>query len=243
MAGRSPASVRSKRPAARRPAGLRLAPAQVEQPADQHQVLQCRSGPRRPRRTGRSARSAGAPAAASATTSRPPTGRVPPSGRSSVARMRTAVVLPAPFGPEHAEHGARPARPGPRRPARSSRRTASPGPRPRSRTSRRPPSLGHPGSAPAAGRSAQTAGSRRHRSCTAAASGLPATRPDRLRRPTGGPAGRRRVHVRLRQPAAEHLGRPPVPPAEQGHRRRQQHRPDQRRVEQDRPRPGRRPSA
>src|SRR4051812_12016758 len=33
------------------------------------------------------------------TTSWPPTLAVPPSGRSRVARMRTTVVLPAPFGP------------------------------------------------------------------------------------------------------------------------------------------------
>ncbi len=36
---------------------------------------------------------------ASETTSRPPTRALPPSGRSSVASTRTAVVLPAPFGP------------------------------------------------------------------------------------------------------------------------------------------------
>ncbi len=38
-------------------------------------------------------------AAASLTTSSPATRAVPPSGGSSVVRMRTAVVLPAPFGP------------------------------------------------------------------------------------------------------------------------------------------------
>ena len=38
-------------------------------------------------------------AAASRTTSWPSTRAVPPSGRSSVARMRIVVVLPAPFGP------------------------------------------------------------------------------------------------------------------------------------------------
>src|SRR5262245_10301027 len=38
-------------------------------------------------------------AAASRTTSRPATRAHPASGRSSVVRMRTAVVLPAPFGP------------------------------------------------------------------------------------------------------------------------------------------------
>ena len=38
-------------------------------------------------------------AAASRTTSRPSTSACPPSGRSNVVRMRTAVVLPAPFGP------------------------------------------------------------------------------------------------------------------------------------------------
>ena len=37
--------------------------------------------------------------AASLTTSSPPTLALPASGRSSVARIRTAVVLPAPFGP------------------------------------------------------------------------------------------------------------------------------------------------
>ena len=47
-------------------------------------------------------------AAASRTTSWPSTSARPPSGSSRVVRMRTAVVLPAPFGPEHAEH--RPAR-------------------------------------------------------------------------------------------------------------------------------------
>jgi hypothetical protein len=38
-------------------------------------------------------------AAASRTTSRPATRALPPSGLSSVARIRTAVVFPAPFGP------------------------------------------------------------------------------------------------------------------------------------------------
>jgi hypothetical protein len=38
-------------------------------------------------------------APASRTTSRPPTRATPASGRSSVASTRTAVVLPAPFGP------------------------------------------------------------------------------------------------------------------------------------------------
>src|SRR5580704_17825013 len=38
-------------------------------------------------------------AAASRTTSRPSTRARPPSGSSSVVRIRTAVVLPAPFGP------------------------------------------------------------------------------------------------------------------------------------------------
>ena len=37
--------------------------------------------------------------AASRSTSRPATRALPPSGRSSVVRMRTAVVLPAPLGP------------------------------------------------------------------------------------------------------------------------------------------------
>src|ERR687883_1675676 len=37
--------------------------------------------------------------AASRTTSKPATRAEPPSGRSSVVRMRTAVVLPAPLGP------------------------------------------------------------------------------------------------------------------------------------------------
>ena len=70
---------------------------------------------------------------ASATTSSPPTRALPPSGRSSVASTRTAVVLPAPFGPS--TPSTVPGRPrGPPRPARSSCRTASPGPRPRSRT-------------------------------------------------------------------------------------------------------------
>src|SRR6185437_14555368 len=38
-------------------------------------------------------------AQASRTTSRPATGAEPASGRVSVVRMRTAVVVPAPFGP------------------------------------------------------------------------------------------------------------------------------------------------
>ena len=66
-----------------------------------------RSGCRRPPRTGRPGRSARAARAASATTSSPATRAVPASGSSSVVSTRTAVVLPAPFGPEHAEHGAR----------------------------------------------------------------------------------------------------------------------------------------
>ena len=52
-------------------------------------------------------------------------GRVPASGRSSVARMRTAVVLPAPLGPSTPSTVPAPARRGRRRPAPASRRSAS----------------------------------------------------------------------------------------------------------------------
>ena len=41
------------------------------------------------------------------TTSSPSTSARPLSGCSNVVRMRTVVVFPAPFGPEHAQHGAR----------------------------------------------------------------------------------------------------------------------------------------
>ena len=41
-------------------------------------------------------------ATGSRTTSMPATVAVPPSGRSSVARTRISVVLPAPFGPSRA---------------------------------------------------------------------------------------------------------------------------------------------
>ena len=58
-----------------------------------------RSGSRRPPRTGRRGRSARAAAPASRRTSTPATRAVPSSGASSVVRIRTAVVLPAPFGP------------------------------------------------------------------------------------------------------------------------------------------------
>ena len=58
-----------------------------------------RSAGRRPPRTGRRGRSASAAASASRTTSRPATWARPPSGVSSVVKIRTAVVLPAPFGP------------------------------------------------------------------------------------------------------------------------------------------------
>ena len=45
-------------------------------------------------------------ASASRTTSRPATSARPPSGSSSVVRIRTPVVLPGAVGPEQAEHGA-----------------------------------------------------------------------------------------------------------------------------------------
>ena len=45
-------------------------------------------------------------ASASSTMSCPSTRAEPASGRSSVASIRIVVVLPAPFGPEHAVHGA-----------------------------------------------------------------------------------------------------------------------------------------
>ncbi len=61
----------------------------------------------------------GATAAASCTTSCPSTPARPPSGCSSVVRMRTAVVLPAPFGPSSPSTL-------PRRTARSIPRSASP---------------------------------------------------------------------------------------------------------------------
>ena len=44
--------------------------------------------------------------AVGASTSMPATSARPASGCSSVVRTRTAVVLPAPFGPSRAEHGA-----------------------------------------------------------------------------------------------------------------------------------------
>ena len=81
--------------------------AEVVEPPDHLEVLEARSGSRRPPRTGRRGRSASAARRRPRTTSRPATRAVPPSGGSSVVRMRTAVVLPAPFGPEQAEHGAR----------------------------------------------------------------------------------------------------------------------------------------
>ena len=65
-----------------------------------------RSGSRRRPRTGRRGRSGCAAAAPRRSTSSPATRALPPSGGSSVVRMRTAVVLPAPFGPEQAEHRA-----------------------------------------------------------------------------------------------------------------------------------------
>ena len=73
--------------------------AQVVEAARPSRGSRGRSGSRRRRRTGRRGRSAARSAAASRTTSRPATRAVPPSGGSSVVRMRTAVVLPAPLGP------------------------------------------------------------------------------------------------------------------------------------------------
>ena len=70
------------------PAGCRRAPGSAG-----------RSGPRRPRRTGRSGRCIWRTRSASRTTSKPLIRAVPASGVSSVERMRTAVVLPAPLGP------------------------------------------------------------------------------------------------------------------------------------------------
>ena len=67
-----------------------------------------RSGPRRPPRTGRSARSAPAPRRPRARRRSRRRSRVPPSGRSSVASIRTTVVLPAPLGPSRPKHGAGP---------------------------------------------------------------------------------------------------------------------------------------
>ncbi len=58
-----------------------------------------RSGSRRPRRSVRPSPIDMRVAIGSAVTSRPSTSARPRSGRSSVVRMRTAVVLPAPFGP------------------------------------------------------------------------------------------------------------------------------------------------
>ena len=70
-----------------------------EEPADELEVLARRSAARRRRRTDRSARSAPALVPGSAATSIPSIVARPPSARVSVVRMRTAVVLPAPFGP------------------------------------------------------------------------------------------------------------------------------------------------
>ena len=76
---------------------------EVEQPADVLEVLEAGeplvdgrvlAGEPDPRRARRG----------SATTSMPSIMARPASGCSSVVRMRTAVVLPAPFGPEQAEH-------------------------------------------------------------------------------------------------------------------------------------------
>ena len=94
---------------------------QVEQLADQDQVLRCRSGPRRPRRTGRSARCSGAPcrAACARRTRRPgrcPRRRAaawPGCGRRWSCRRRSARARRA---------RCRAAPPGPPRPAPSSRR-------------------------------------------------------------------------------------------------------------------------
>ena len=73
--------------------------AEVVQLADHHEVLAAgeHAVDRRVlRRRGRCARRTWS---ASATTSKPATAREPASGRLSVVRTRTAVVLPAPFGP------------------------------------------------------------------------------------------------------------------------------------------------
>ena len=66
-----------------------------------------RSGSRPPRRTGRPGRSWRAARRRRASTSSPTTRAVPASGLSSVVRIRTAVVLPAPLGPSRPEHAAR----------------------------------------------------------------------------------------------------------------------------------------
>ena len=58
-----------------------------------------RSASRRPQRTGRSARSARGRRPARCATSWPRTSARPASGGTSVERIRTRVVLPAPFGP------------------------------------------------------------------------------------------------------------------------------------------------
>ena len=70
-----------------------------KQPPEHLEVLAAGQRRRRPRRAGRSGRSGTAPRAGDAATSNPATRGRPPSSRSSVRRIRTAVVLPAPLGP------------------------------------------------------------------------------------------------------------------------------------------------
>ena len=102
--GLAPASARPKRSSSSSARAPRARDAEVVQPPEQDEVLPTAEHlvdggalpdepdpPRTP--PGRARRR------------RPRHGARPPSARSSVVRMRTAVVLPAPFGPEQPAHG------------------------------------------------------------------------------------------------------------------------------------------
>ena len=99
LTGRSAASSRPNRAssssARRRAAGR----PEVEQPPEHDQVLAAAQRLVERGVLARPARSAAAPRRPPGATSWPATSAMPPSGRTSVARIRTAVVLPAPFGP------------------------------------------------------------------------------------------------------------------------------------------------
>ena len=126
------ASVRSKRSSSSSARLRASARAQVVEPPDHLEVLEAgqvlvdrRVLPGEPDLRAQRVRVA-------CTTSSPATRALPPSGLSSVARIRTAVVLPAPFGPSRPSTV--PVCAGsPRRTARARLRTTSPGPPRRSR--------------------------------------------------------------------------------------------------------------
>ncbi len=82
---------------------LGVAPGEVEQLPDHHEILDAGQVLVDARVLAGEADQT-ADGGGSSTTSWPATMAVPESGRSRVARMRTAVVLPAPLRPEHAEH-------------------------------------------------------------------------------------------------------------------------------------------